>query len=100
MTKTPLSGIGERDSGTRFRAVGGFFGIVVGQPIAKSDRWRFGFGLTSPVAWAPSGLDGAFSLPVAGATEAFSYSTQNNFNTIIPCLNAAYRLSPTLRAGF
>ena len=31
VTKTTLSGIGERESGTRFRAVGGFFGIVVGE---------------------------------------------------------------------
>lgn len=99
VTKTTLSGIGERQSGTRFRAVGGFFGIVVGKPIARSDRWRFGFGLTSPVAWAPSSLDGAFSLPAGGATEAFGYSTEVNFNTVIPSLNAAYRLSPTLRVG-
>lgn len=99
VTRTTLSGIGERQSGTRFRAVGGFFGIVVGKPIARSDRWRFGFGLTSPVAWAPSSLDGAFSLPVGEATEAFGYSTKVNFNTVIPSLNAAYRLSPTLRAG-
>ena len=99
VTRTTLSGIGERESGTRFRAVGGFFGIVVGKPIARSDRWRFGFGLTSPVAWAPSSLDGAFSLPVGNATEAFGYSTEVNFSTIIPSLNAAYRVSPTLRAG-
>jgi long-subunit fatty acid transport protein len=99
VTRTTLSGIGERSSGTRFRAVGGFFGIVVGKPIARSDRWRFGFGLTSPVAWAPSSLDGAFSLPAGGATEAFGYSTEVNFNTVIPSLNAAYRLSPTLRVG-
>jgi hypothetical protein len=99
VTKTTMSGIGERESGTRFRAVGGFFGIVVGKPIARSDRWRFGFGLTSPVAWAPSSLDGAFTLPAGAATEAFGYSTEVNFNTVIPSLNAAYRLSPTLRVG-
>jgi hypothetical protein len=99
ITKTTFSGVGERDSGTRFRAVGGFFGIVVGKPIARSDRWRFGFGLTSPVAWAPSSLDGAFTVPVGGATEAFGYSTEVNFNTVIPSLNGAYRLSPTLRVG-
>ncbi len=79
--------------------MGGFFGIVVGKPIARSDRWRFGFGFTSPVAWAPSSLDGAFSLPVGDATEAFGYSTEVNFNTVIPSLNAAYRLSPKVRVG-
>jgi long-subunit fatty acid transport protein len=99
VTRTTLSGIGERESGTRFRAVGGFVGIVIGKPVARSDRWRFGFGLTSPVAWAPSSLDGAFTLPAAGATEAFTYSTVVNFNTVIPSLNAAYRLSPTVRVG-
>ena len=99
VTRTTLSGIGERESGTRFRAVGGFFGIVVGKPIARSDRWRFGFGLSSPVAWSPSSLDGAFTVPVEGATEAFGYSTEVNFSTVIPSLNAAYRLSPTLRVG-
>ena len=99
LTKTTLSGIGERTSGTRFRAVGSFFGIVVGKPIARSDRWRFGFGLASPVAWSPSSLDGAFTLPAGAATEAFSYSTEANFNTVVPGLNAAYRLSPTWRVG-
>jgi long-subunit fatty acid transport protein len=99
VTRTTLNGIGERESGTRFRAVGGFFGIVVGKPIARSDRWRFGFGFTSPVAWAPSSLDGAFDLPVGDATEAFGYSTEVEFNTVIPGLNAAYRLSPRVRLG-
>ena len=99
VTKTTLSGIGDRESGTRFRAVGGFFGIVVGKPIARSDRWRFGFGFTSPVAWSPSSLDGAFSVPVGDATEAFGYSTEVTFNTVIPGLNAAYRLSPKVRVG-
>jgi hypothetical protein len=99
LTKTTLSGIGQKSSGTRFRPVGGFFGIVVGEPIARNRRWRFGFGLTRPVAWTPSELDGAFNLPAGAATEAFGYSATVNFNTLIPSLNAAYRVSPTLRAG-
>ena len=99
LTKTTLTGIGEKSSGTRFSPIGGFFGVVVGAPIAKSPRWRLGFGYTKPVAWSPSTLDGAFNLPAGGGTEAFDYTTSASFGTIIPSLNAGYRLSPTIRVG-
>ena len=99
LTKTTLTGIGEKSSGTRFSPIGGFFGVVVGAPIAKSPRWRFGFGYTKPVAWSPSTLDGAFNLPAGGGTEAFDYTTSASFGTVIPSLNGAYRLSPTIRLG-
>jgi len=52
LTKTTLSGIGQKSSGTRFSPVGGFFGIVVGEPVAKNPRVRLGFGYTKPVAWS------------------------------------------------
>ena len=87
LTKTTLTGIGEKSSGTRFSPIGGFFGVVVGAPIAKSPRWRFGFGYTKPVAWSPSTLDGAFNLPAGGGTEAFDYTTSASFGTVIPSLN-------------
>ncbi len=99
LTKTTLTGIGEKSSGTRFSPIGGFFGVVVGAPIAKSPRWRLGFGYTKPVAWSPSTLDGAFNLPAGGGTEAFDYTTSASFGTIIPSLNGGYRLSPTIRVG-
>ena len=98
-TTTTLSGIGEKTSGSRFSPVGGFFGIVVGEPIAKSQRLRFGFGYTRPVAWSPSSLDGAFTLPAGGGTEAFGYTSTVDFGTSIPSLNGAYRLSRTVRVG-
>ncbi len=99
LTTTTLSGIGEKSSATRLSPAGGFFGIVVGEPIAHHARWRFGFAVTKPVAWSPSTLEGAFNLPAMGGTEAFSYSTAASFGTVIPSLNGAYRLSPELRAG-
>jgi hypothetical protein len=99
LTTTTLNGIGEKSSGTRFSPVGGFFGIVVGAPIMKSPRFRFGFGYAKPVAWSPSTLDGAFNLPAGGGTEAFGYTSTVNFGTTIPSLNAAYRVSPTVRVG-
>jgi hypothetical protein len=99
LTKTTLTGIGQKSSGSRFTPVGGFFGIAVGAPIAKNPQWRLGFGYTKPVAWSPSTLDGAFNLPAAGGTEAFGYSTAVSFGTVIPSLNGAYRLSSTLRVG-
>ena len=99
LTKTTLNGIGQKSSGTRFSPVGGFVGIVVGAPIARSPNWRFGFGYTKPVAWSPSDLDGSFSLPAGGGTEAFGYTSSSSFGTVIPSLNGAYRLSPTFRVG-
>jgi hypothetical protein len=99
LTKTTLNGIGEESSSTRFTPVGGFFGIVVGEPIARSKRLRFGFAYTRPASWSPSSLDGAFNLPAGSGTEAFGYTTSVEFETDIPSLNGAYRISPTLRVG-
>ena len=99
LTITGLGGLGDEISSTRVSPVGGFVGIVVGAPIAKSPRVRFGFGITRPVAWSPSTLRGAFSFPVGTGVEAFTYSSSVNFWTIIPSLNGAYRLSPTVRVG-
>jgi hypothetical protein len=99
LTTTTLTGIGQKSSGTRFSPVGGFFGIVVGAPIAKSPNWRFGFGYTKPMAWSPSDLDGAFSLPAGGGTEAFGYTSSSSFGTVIPSLNGSHRLSTSFRVG-
>ena len=99
LTKTTLNGIGQKNSSTKFSPVGGYFGIVVGAPIAKNPRLRFGFGYTKPIAWSPSTLDGAFTLPAGGATEAFGYNSTVSFGTEIPSLNGAYRLSEKIRVG-
>jgi hypothetical protein len=99
LTTTTLSGIGQESSGTQLSPAGGFFGIVVGEPIARHPRWRFGLAVTKPVAWSPSTLEGAFNLPTMGGTEAFNYSTAASFGTVIPSFNGAYRLSSKLRVG-
>jgi hypothetical protein len=99
LTKVTLSGVGPRTSSTRFSPVGGFFGIVVGTPITKARRFRFGFGYTKPVAWSPGSIEGAFDLPAGAGIEAFGYSSTATFSTSIPSLNAGYRLSPTVRVG-
>ncbi len=99
LTKTTLTGIGEKSSSTKFSPVGGFFGIVVGAPIAKNPRLRFGFGYTKPTGWSPSSLDGAFTLPAGGGTEAFGYNSSVSFGTEIPSVNGAYRLSESIRVG-
>ncbi len=99
LTKTTLNGVGQQSSSTKFSPIGGFFGIVVGAPIAKNPRLRLGFGYTKPVGWSPSSLDGAFTLPAGGGTEAFGYNSTMSFGTEIPSLNGAYRLSQTIRVG-
>lgn len=99
VTTATLNGIGPQTSSTRFAPINGFFGIVVGTPIVKSPRWRFGFGYTRPVAWSPSTLRGGFNLPAGAAAEAFGYSSMVNFSTTIPSLNAGYRLAPKVRLG-
>src|SRR5687767_6326375 len=58
LTTTTLSGIGQKSSATQLSPAGGFFGIVVGEPIARHSRWRFGFAVTKPVAWSPGTLEG------------------------------------------
>ena len=99
LTKTTLNGIGQKSSGTRSRPVGGFVGIVAGAPIARSPNWRLSASDT-PSPWrSPSDLDGSFNLPAGGGTEAFGYTSSASFGTVIPSLNGAHRLSPTLRVG-
>ncbi|HEU4649691.1 MAG TPA: hypothetical protein VFS33_11565 [Gemmatimonadales bacterium] len=99
VTSAKLNGVGPQVSSTRFSPVNGFFGFVVGTPIVKSPRWRFGFGYTRPVAWSPGTIRGGFDMPVGGGIEAFSYSSAVSFSTTIPSLNTGYRLSPTVRLG-
>jgi len=71
----------------------------VGAPIAKNPGLRFGFGYTKPIAWSPSSLDAAFTLPAAGGTEAFGYYSSVSFGTEIPSLNGAYRLRKPFESG-
>ena len=99
LTTTSLGGLGEEISSTRLSPAGGFIGIVVGAPIAKSPRLRFGLGITRPVSWSPSTLRGSFSFPVGTGLEAFTYASSVNFWTSIQSLNGAYRLSPVVRLG-
>ena len=53
-TGLALEGTETARGGTRFASIGSFFGGVIGAPIVKSDRWRFGFSYTKPVSWQPS----------------------------------------------
>ena len=99
LTTTTLGGLGDEISSTRLSPAGGFVGIVVGAPIAKSPRLRFGFGITRPVAWSPSALRGSFTFPAGTGVEAFTYTSSVNFSTTIPSLNGAYRLSSSVRVG-
>lgn len=94
-----LEGIGTAKGSTRFSPIGTYFGGVLGAPIIHNPKLRIGFYYAKPVSWSPSVLDGAFSLPTSGGTEAFSYSTSSGFSTIIPGIAAGYRLGERFRVG-
>ena len=59
------------DRGT-FKAVGTFFGVLLGDPPLPSERWRVGVSLTRPLAWRPGRTDAAFRLSSPGGEESFT----------------------------
>jgi long-subunit fatty acid transport protein len=84
--------------GTRFSSIGSFFGGVLGAPIIKSDRWRFGFSYTKPVSWVPSQIEGQLNA-VGGVNETVQFSSLVTLTTSIPAVNVGYRLSDRVRVG-
>ena len=99
VTSITLEGIGTAKGSTRFSPTGTYFGGVLGAPIISNRNLRLGFYYAKPQSWSPSVVDGAFSVPASGGTEAFSYSSSSGFSTIIPGFAAGYRLSERFRVG-
>ena len=98
-TGMALVGTQASRGGTRFSSIGSFFGGVIGAPIVKSDRWRFGFSFTKPVSWEPSQIEGELRSIGTTTAEGLLFSSSVSMSTSIPAVAVGYKLSDRVRLG-
>jgi len=87
-TSTELEGLGEVAGKSRISSVGTLFAAVLGSGPLKSDRWRAGFSIASPVVWQPSRIDLVFDRQAG--QEKVAYSSEGNFDIMIPAIAVGY----------
>lgn len=100
-TSTELEGLGTAAGKSRISSVGTLFSAVLGSGPLKSERWRLGFSIASPIVWQPSRIDLAFDQQ--GGQEKVAYSSEGNFDVMIPAVAVAFApggvKSGTFRVG-
>lgn len=89
-TRLTLSGFGITTDRGKLSSVGTYFGVVIGRPVLRSDKWRLGASLTRPVKWNPSTFDIAFNPPGGNADDLFGYATRVDLWTMIPAVSVGY----------
>ncbi len=96
---TFLQGSNELGAGTQqsnLSAVPNFVGIVLGEEAIPLKNVRFGFGVSTPVAWNQGINLGA---AVSNSTSVY-YSVNSSFTQYQPDVAVAYAVSERLRLGF
>jgi len=99
MTTLGLEGLGRKVSSSKIANLGGFLGVVLSNPVIKSDKWRFGFSVYSPLSWEPGILSGSEVADVAGTERNIDYRSQVRFRAHVPSLGAGLRVSDKFRVG-
>jgi hypothetical protein len=99
LTKLGLEGVGQDVSSSRLANLGGFLGVVIADPLIKSNKWRLGFSIYSPLSWEPGTLSGAAAAQINGQAATLDYRTQVRLRAQIPSLAAGINLSRSLRLG-
>ena len=89
-TRLTLGGLGITTDRAQLSTVGTYFGVVIGQPVLRSDKWRIGGSFTRPIKWNPSSFNIAFQPPAATADELFGYATRVDLWTMIPAVSVGY----------
>jgi hypothetical protein len=84
------------DRTLRFAGVGGFFGVAIAEPIAKSPNLRYGAYVARPLAWESGTVDGVASLDPQ--TEVRLISAGQLAGTE-PGIAAGLRINDRLRLG-
>lgn len=98
-TTVSLDGGGEGVTSGRFRSLGTFFAGVLGGDVLKDSRLRLGFSVTRPVVWSPGSVSGAIVEAAAGGGERADFYSSAEMSTMVPALNAGFRLSDGFRIG-
>lgn len=89
-TRIIQTGPGFSTDRATFTTVGTFFGVLLGNPPLRSDRWRVGVSLTRPLAWRPGRIDAAFNFNTSRGDEQFSTSTDVDLSSLVPGMSVAY----------
>jgi len=87
-TSTELEGLGEVAGRSRISSVGTLFAAVLGSGPLKSQRWRLGFSIASPIVWQPSRIDLVFDQQTG--QEKVGYSSEGNFDVMMPALAVGF----------
>ncbi len=86
-TSIGLEGFGASEGRSRINTIGTMLSVAIGEGTIRSDKWRLGFSITSPIVWRPSSMDFAFS---PAANEVVSYASVVDFNVMIPGVAVAF----------
>ena len=89
-TRIILSSPGLSTDRSTFTTVGTFFGVLLGSPPFRSDRWRLGVSLTRPLAWRPGRIDAAYNVNTSRGDERFWASTDVDLSSLVPSMSVAY----------
>lgn len=78
------------DAGSRLSSNGRMYGLVLGEPLTSSDRWRFGLAVPAPVSFKPT---------LQMGNDQGAYATSGSYGDIIPTLAVGYAARPDFRLG-
>jgi hypothetical protein len=98
-TNLGLEGLGQKVSAGKIANLGGFLGLVLADPVVKSQKWRLGFSVYTPLDWEPGTLSGQGAGQVGDTERQIDYRTQVSLRATVPSLGAGFRVSPKLRFG-
>ena len=98
-TTVGLEGVDQRFESGRFRSLGTYFAGVLGGDVLKDSRLRLGFSVTRPVVWSPGAVTGAVAGAGAAGGERADFYSSAEMSTMVPALNAGFRVSDGLRLG-
>lgn len=98
-TTLELSGFNQTFEGGRLRSLGTYFGAALGRDLLDSERFRLGFSVTHPVVWSPGSISGSVTGASSSGIERTDFFSNAEMTTMLPAINAAWRLSDKLRIG-
>jgi hypothetical protein len=84
------------DRTMRFAGIGGFFGVAIAEPIARSPHLRYGFYVARPTVWKSGTVDGAAAIDPQTEIRLIS---SGELSGTEPGIAAGYRLNDRLRLG-
>jgi hypothetical protein len=98
-TKVSLGGLNREFGSGRFRSLGTYVAGVLGGDVLGESRLRLGFSITRPVVWSPGAISGETTGSPGEGAERVDFYSSAGMNTMLPAINAGFRLADGLRVG-